>query len=226
MNKRNPSNMHWNKKRFSGAVGLLATMGLLGAATPAAAGPLYYFVTSQTGAQTQLDVNHTTSWSFTATSAWTLGGGDFTMKEGSSTSADVALLLYQGTSSAGALLDSLTLTSAAFCTLHTGNCGSFNSTPLHFATPYTLTAGLDYYLTLTSFSSDVQSQAYFIKNPGTVTISDSNGAALPGQTIGPAPAPTSIPEPASLALGATLLAGLMMHLGRKGVAAAPRGVRG
>jgi hypothetical protein len=217
--------MNWNKNCIGGTLGLLAATGLLCSATPAAAAPLYYFVTGQTGAQTQLDANHTTSWSFTATSAWTLGGGDFAMKDGSSTSANIALSLYQGTSSAGTLLDSLTLTAAAFCTLHTGNCGSFNSTPFHFATPFTLTAGLDYYLTLTSFSSDVQSQAYFIKDPGAVTISDSNGTALPGQTVGPAPAPTSIPEPASLALGATLLAGLTMHLGRKGMAGAPRSVR-
>ncbi len=212
--------------RITVALGLLASTGLFCSATPAAAIPIYYFMVGQTGAQTQIDVNHTTSWSFNATSAWTLGGGDFTMKDGSSTKADIALSLYQGTSSAGTLLDSLTLTTAAFCTLHAGNCGSFNSTPFHFATSYTLTTGLDYYLALTSLSSNVQSQAYFIKDPGKVTISDANGIALPGQTIGPSPTPvptpTSVPEPVSLALCATLLAGLMMHMGRKRAAGAAK----
>lgn len=144
------------------------------------------------------------------------------MKDGSNTTASVALSLYQGNNATGTLIDSLTLTNSAFCTLHTGNCDSFNSTPFQFATPDTLTSGLNYYLALTSSSSDAQSQAYFIKDPGTVTTKDSTGAPLPNQTVTLSPSPVGISEPPSSAIVATLLAGLGVHLGRKGVAGIAR----
>ena len=55
-----------------------------------------YITTGQTGAQTQIDVNHTSTWTFTPASNTTLSGGYFTMKDGSATTADVTLSLYAG----------------------------------------------------------------------------------------------------------------------------------
>ena len=132
------------------------------------------------------------------------------MKDGSATSAPISLSLYQGTSDAAPLVASLTLSTAAFCTLHGGNCQSFGSTPLHFSSPYTVTAGRDYFLALTSTAIDTQSTAYFIKGLSSLSILDSTGAALPGQTVGPPPPSppppvAAVPEPSSLALLGTLV---------------------
>ena len=59
------------------------------------ASPIYYLATGQTGAQTQIDVNHTSSWVMTPNVNFDLGGGLFTMKDGSSTSATVNLSLIK-----------------------------------------------------------------------------------------------------------------------------------
>lgn len=212
--------MSWNMRRIAEGLGFLTLVSFSCLPSAATAVPIYYFTTGQAGTQAQLDASHTVSYNFTATSAWMLGGGDFTMKAGSSATANVMLALYRGNDATGTLIDKLTLTGTTFCTLHTGNCGTFNSTPLHFAAPDTLTSGLNYYLALTSDASNVQSQAYFIKDPGTVTIQDSTGTPLPNQTVGTSASatPISIPEPPSLAIVATLLAGLRVRLGRKGMA--------
>ena len=67
--------------RFAAAVTAFALGAALSGA--AAADPtIYYLETGHTGAQTQIDTNHTTSWSFNATWGWTLGGGNFVMKDG------------------------------------------------------------------------------------------------------------------------------------------------
>src|SRR5262245_11280904 len=61
-----------------------------------------YLWTGQTSAQTQIDTDHTSSWYIHVLNGPVLlGGGNFTMKEGSSASATVTLTLYQGSSRAG-----------------------------------------------------------------------------------------------------------------------------
>lgn len=163
------------------------------------ASPIYYLATGQTGAQTQIDVNHTSSWLMTPNSIFDLGGGLFTMKDGSSTSATITLSLYQGISASGSLLGSLNLTHTNFCA-QVGNCGQFDSHPFSFGVPISLVPGTTYFAALTSSAADVQSQAYFIKNDS-FFISDQNGSQILPQpvTFGP-PTATPTPEPGSLAL--------------------------
>lgn len=198
------------------AAALLAAV----AAGPAGAVP-YYFTTGQTGAQTQIDMNHTTSWSFTASSAWTLGGGRFTMKDGSATSATVALTLYEGGDATGTLLQQQSFTTAGFCAQHGGNCQNFTETAFDFATAYTFTTGRSYYLALTSTSVDAQSQAYFIKGLDSVTIA-SGGTVLAGQTFASGSAvttpttPVVVPEPGSLAVLGVAVLGAMRARRRAG----------
>ena len=185
----------------------VVSLGGVAAANPAKALPvLYYLTTGQSGAQTQIDVDHTTSWSFTAGSAWTLGGGNFTMKDGSATTSTIALSVYEGTSASGTLVASINLNHGTFCTLHTGNCQQFNTTPFHFSagSEYTFTSGLAYYIALTSNAPDVQSEAYFIKGLADTTIIDSQNQVLPNQNV----TPTDAPEPLSLVLLSSGLLGL------------------
>jgi len=106
-------------------------------------------------------------------------GGIFTMKAGSSTSATVSLTLYQGQDAGGTLLGTLTLTQSTFCG-QVSNCGQFDVHRFDFITAVPLLSGTTYFATLTSSASDVQSQAYFIKNDS-YFISDSSGVAIPVQ---------------------------------------------
>src|SRR5213080_1044754 len=84
--------------------------------------PLYYLATGQTGAQTQIDVNHTSTWEMTPDINFAFGGGLFTMKDGSSSTDDVILSLYEGVDASGLLLESIDLTNSMFCG-QVGNCG-------------------------------------------------------------------------------------------------------
>lgn len=210
--------MHFfkNPARTAPALAALGLVAVAFLATPAAATPYvpapYYVTTGQTGAQTQIDVNHTTSWLFTAVSGWRLGGGDFTMKDGPSTSATISLSLYAGNDATGTLLDAVTYTTSQFCTAQAGNnCQSYGSTAFHFATPYTLASGSTYYLALASSAPDVQSQAYFIKGTDGTTIT--SGERTIAQTFSTASLNTQAvvdtPEPLSAALLATGLVGVV-----------------
>lgn len=118
----------------------------------------YYLYTGQTGSQTQIDINHSKSWTFTAPSALVFAGGYFTIKRGPSTTATVTLSLYQGTDNTGTLLKSKTLSPSDVT-------GSFTLTEFTFSSPETLVMGLSYYAELTSAAVDQQAKAYFIKAP-------------------------------------------------------------
>src|SRR6185369_6774101 len=73
--------------------------------TTAFAQGTYYLYLDQTGAQTQIDVTHTTSWYITVLSgSFVFGGGHFQMKKGSSASANGSLTLYQGSNTTGTVL--------------------------------------------------------------------------------------------------------------------------
>src|SRR5512138_571595 len=48
-----------------------------------------FLATGQAGAQTQIDIDHTSTWQFTSTEDSLIGGGLFTMKAGQNTGDDV-----------------------------------------------------------------------------------------------------------------------------------------
>ena len=176
-------------------------------ALPCHAVSVYYLATGQTGAQTQIDVNHTSSWLLTTNVNFDLGGGLFTMKDGSSTSDTISLKVYLGSDATGTLLTTLTLTHTTFCS-QTGNCGQFAMHQFLFPTAVSLTSGTTYFATLTSSAPDVQSQAYFIKND-TYFISDINGTPISIQPVvfdaAPQVGASATPEPGT----AWLLAGAL-----------------
>lgn len=130
---------------------LLAVLAL-----PGAAGQSYWLYSGQSGAQTQIDVDHTSTWTIQVTSGTLLfAGARLTMKRGPSSSTSVTLSLYQGNSAAGTLLGTATLANNAFGP-------QFNQEEFALSSPLTLNPGT-YFVALTSPAPDVQSQAYFIK---------------------------------------------------------------
>lgn len=166
----------------------------------------YYFSTDITGAQTQIDVNHTSIWVTTPGGNVDILGGIFTMKAGASASADITFSLYSGSlnlaqvATATALV-SQTLTYAQFAA-QTPNPGQFEFHAFDVATPsspYTLTGGQTYTAVLSSTANDVQSQAFFIKDSGLMYLRDPNNLTAPGID------PAAVPEPSGAWL---LLVGL------------------
>jgi uncharacterized repeat protein (TIGR01451 family) len=142
-------------------------------ARPATAQSTYYLWTGQTSAQTQIDTNHTSSWHIIVHSgSFAFGGGNFTMKAGSSASATVTLKLYQGSSTGGTVLASVTQAASAVT-------GQFTPLAFAFSSVQTLTTGR-YYVTLTSTAPDVQSQAFFIKGVHEAIISVNGSDPIDG----------------------------------------------
>ena len=76
---------------------LVSALLWLSTASDAFAQSTYYLWTGQSGAQTQIDVDHKSSWYITVASgsSFTFGGGKFTIKKGSSASDTISLELYQ-----------------------------------------------------------------------------------------------------------------------------------
>lgn len=173
-------------------------------------GAVYYFSTDITGAQTQIDVNHTSLWVTTPGGNVDILGGIFTMKGGSNASADITFSLYSGNlnltqvATATALL-SKTLTHSAFAS-QTANDGQFDFHAFDVATsssPFRLLGGQTYTAVLSSSANDVQSQAYFIKDSGLMYLRDPNNLSAPALD------PALVPEPSSLSLVAAGVVGLM-----------------
>ena len=136
---------------------------VVGHSTTASAQAAYSLWTGQTGAQTQIDVNHTSSWYITVNSGTVLfGGGQFTIKRGSATTNSITLKLYAG-SAAGSLLASKTV-------LPSGVGSSYANVDFSFATPLSLGPGT-YFANVTSSAIDTASQQYFIKGGAGALIS-------------------------------------------------------
>lgn len=178
--------------KFFGSPLLVLLGGVAAHASPL---PTYYLTTGQTGAQTQIDIGHSSEWSFTPTTPWQFGGGFFTMKEGSRTTAPITFRLYRGpTASSLGLLAQVTLSNAQFCSQ--APCNQFNIRDFHLVSPVQLTTGVTYFASLTSTAPDRQSEAYFIKASTGFRIVDANGGIItPAPVINPSS--NDAPEPAT-----------------------------
>jgi uncharacterized repeat protein (TIGR01451 family) len=123
-----------------------------------------YVETDQTGAQTQIDVNHSSTFYLGVVSSIQFGGGNFVMKRGSATSAldKSTLTLYANSVCSGTVLAAVDVDVSAFT-------GSYAAVSHHFAAPVSLNPGA-YCAKLTSTAPDVQSQAYFIKGLENCTV--------------------------------------------------------
>ena len=122
---------------------LVAAAIWLAAPSNAFAQSTYYLWTGQSGAQTQVDVNHKSSWYIKVStgSSFVFGGGKFDIKKGSRTSDTISLKLYQN-NSAGTLLATKTVSASSVTQ-------SFTSVDFSLSSTVTLTAGT-YYATVTS----------------------------------------------------------------------------
>jgi len=170
---------------------------------------LYYFTTDQTGAQTQIDTNHVSSWYFGVNYNIAFAGGQFSMKSGNAVTGDVTFGIFAGQLSDASILSgtnsavaSVTLTYAEFAAQ--ANPGQFATHSFIFSNPVTLTLGSNYTAAVFSTVPDVQSQAYFIKDKpdsefaiNTSTGATNTTALVPG---GVTPGPSPIPEPSTYAL--------------------------
>lgn len=180
---------------------------------------VYYFVTTDhTGAQVQLDANHSSFWSFTPSVSFLLGGGKFVLKEGPATSGDTLFSVWQGAYNPTPPPDprtSLTYSHATWRAQHPGGTGgaeqSFALTPYLLSNAatwlapgvvletaaYRLQAGTTYTIALTSNAGIAGSRQYFIKDPDTVGFYDEYNNRLDTPPTITYNGPTPIPEPSS-----------------------------
>lgn len=158
---------------------LFLTLSLLLGSNAIAADYLLY--TGNTGAQTQIDQNHKTTWTISVATApvgaqfW---GAKLSMKRGSSTSADISLNFYRGTNASGTFLGGVTLTSSSF------SQSGFPVVDFQLATKINIESSTTYYVELVSTAPDSQSQAYFIKGLKTGKIYDLANIANNGNASG------------------------------------------
>jgi hypothetical protein len=202
--------------RQLGVLACITASGCFGLAATTQAAPLFLF-TGQSGAQTQIDVDHTTEWQVAPTVNFDLAGGQLDMKDGSQTGGDTSPTgdLFLSVYEDGGIIPvaQIDMTNADFVAAHTSSGDqAFNGnnlfTPVLFATPFTLVAGHSYVIDLTSPEADQQSHAYFIKGFDTSFIGDSSGNPVPVGNL-------DVPEPLSLTLLATGLVGVSIARRRR-----------
>lgn len=172
------------------------------------ASPTYFLVTTdQSGAQTQIDTDHSSIWFFEPSVSFVLGGGNFVMKDGPHTSLNVGLTLFDGVPAGGTTLAELTFTNAQFAR-QLANSQSFSQHQFLFASAFTVLAAHRYTLVLHSNAPDQQADAYFIKGEGAPYFATSpTDSAVP--LTGPItnvvgdPILATVPEPKTYLLAST-----------------------
>jgi hypothetical protein len=160
-----------NKTRSLGAA-LLITAG-----SSASADTNWYISTDQTGAQTQIDTNHFSSWIFTLTNNMDIWGGDFLLKDGPKTTADITFSLYLGAltredlfSGTNAPFRSVVLSNQQFKQQNPTD-QQYNPVIFRFGdAPVSLSNSITYTAALASPARDTSSYQYFIKGGTNVTI--------------------------------------------------------
>lgn len=196
----------------------LVVAGLFGFSTPGFA-QTFYLYTGQTGAQTQIDTNHTTSWRITVGSnkTVTLGGAKLTMKHGPQTKTDVSLKLYSGSSAiASNLLATITLTRDTNGTFYQGtNVQTFAQRTFAFPSSQVLTSGT-YFITLTSTSDDQQNEAFFIKGEKTAFVSSDGTTVASGTSTVFASPSFTLSKSATSAVGLSGAITYTFNLGNEG----------
>ncbi len=201
----------------------IALVLMLCAGFPVAADETYFVTTGHTGAQVQVDINHTQHWTYTMSGNVRVSGGLFTMKRGPKTFEDITFDIIEGTfehfGSATPLL-SVTLPPSAFTQ-------QFDWVPFP-ASPFDLSSGVTYTGVLHSSATDPQAAAYFIKASQSVSFVDEEGnPPPPGDSPEPPPGNgegqvlASVPEPAGILLWS--LMGLVgMTAGWRRIRASPK----
>jgi len=200
---------------------LAFAMALAMASMVRAADPIYFVTTDITGAQTQIDTNHMSSWVVNVNSNVDVVGGKFVMKDGSQTVGSLTFSIYAGgltdaqvNSGSYNPLASITLSNADF-DAQVNNGQTFALHTFNFGSVLTLLGGNTYTAALTSAVPDVQAKAYFIKGGTQVMLVDSvtgatntNALSLTGGTgainntdTNPVvSSPAGVPEPSTYAL--------------------------
>ncbi|MGA1398909.1 MAG: hypothetical protein ACO38P_00840 [Phycisphaerales bacterium] len=159
-----------------------------------------YVATDITGAQSQIDINHRSYWTFsTGASVANFTGGSFVMKRGNSAVGSVNFAVILGTYQD--FLNNYNAGTGAYTNPSAGTLGSiivqqsldqtnfgsaFTQTAFSGATT-TLAGGTTFTAVLWSSVPDNQNQAFFVKQgAGDLYWSDSTGTAVPvtGYTTG------------------------------------------
>ena len=186
-----------------------------------------FILTNQAGANTQIDVSHTSSWTFNESVAFLLGGARLIMRDEQHTweapDNNLVLALHDGTGS-GSVLASLTITWTEFCglksDLYGDPCNQFGGNDDHYlpfqftnssllsgtVTPYLTLANHQYTVTLTSNKLDSGSHDYKIKGDASTFSFDPPVTEY---------VPTSVPAPSTYAFAASALGAIALMRRRR-----------
>lgn len=157
----------------------------------------FFLTTDQTGANTTIDLAHSSTWLLVPNTPFDLGGGNFELKRGPATDKDIVLSLYQGTDATGPLLAQATVSFTVV-----GQGPGYVPYDFLFTSAVPLLSGTSYFATLTSDAGTPGNQQYFVKDGGAVIVDD-NGDPVSPDPIGG----TVTPEPSTFALLGMALVG-------------------
>ncbi|MGI6419501.1 MAG: PEP-CTERM sorting domain-containing protein [Thermoguttaceae bacterium] len=179
-----------------------------------AQGAIYFAVTDITGAQVQVDENHTQYWTYAVNeNVPEVAGGLFVMKDGPQTTEPITFDIIMGTIADFGSKDPLLRVTKG----PNDFTGSFEG--VYFEVPdgseITLLEDVTYTAILYSNAVDAQNAAYFIKGGGQAYLYDSDtGEPADGVEIDfdHVPDVPAVPEPATLAIWSVLgVAGLALR---------------